>query len=79
MPKEQFANLLDQIRTTDSNKTIQKVVPESENKTHKKFLFHIETNLFKKLKMKAIEEDKSLKQLANEAIREYLENYTSKK
>ncbi|WP_282054510.1 ribbon-helix-helix protein, CopG family [Maribacter luteus] len=75
MAKEEFGNLIKKVKSNKPEQVIQGVIraeKPSINANSKKFIFHIEKELLKRLKMKAIEEEKSIKYLINEAIMEYL-------
>lgn len=74
MKKESFGNLLNQAKSANSNKTIQRVVPEKSSKLENEtqFSFYIDKGLLKKLKLEAIDQDKSIKELINESIKKNL-------
>jgi len=78
MEKKNFKGLLDKVKAKDSNKIILEVVPEEESKrkgikdSERQFSFHIEKVLLKKIKLKAMDEDMSLKHLMHDALRKYL-------
>lgn len=74
MEKQNFSELINKAKATNTTKTIQKVIPvKKEQSEEVQFSFYIEKKLLKQLKLKAIEEDKSLKLLINESIRSALE------
>jgi len=74
MEKQNFSELINKAKATNTIKTIQKVIPvKKEQSEEVQFSFYIEKKLLKQLKLKAIEEDKSLKLLINESIRSSLE------
>lgn len=74
MEKQNFSELINKAKATNTIKTIQKVIPvKKEQSEEVQFSFYIEKKLLKQLKLKAIEEDKSLKFLINESIRSALE------
>jgi len=69
MEKTDFNTLINKAKASSSNKTIQKVTPVNSKTTDEtQFSFYIEKELLKKLKLKAIENDTSIKQLINKAI-----------
>lgn len=84
MSKEGFSDLIVKAKASKPEKSIQKVVPEksistkkvvpeeSINKDAKIFSFHIDKTILKKLKAKALEEDRSVKSIINESILNYL-------
>ena len=74
MEKQNFSELINKAKATNTIKTIQKVIPvKKEQSEEVQFSFYIEKKLLKQLKLKAIEKDKSLKFLINESIRSSLE------
>lgn len=74
MEKQNFSELINKAKATNKIKTIQKVIPvKKEQSEEVQFSFYIEKKLLKQLKLKAIEEGKSLKLLINESIRSSLE------
>ena len=73
MSKTEFNNLIAQARASKPEKSIQKVVPETSiDKNEKQFSFYIDKVLLRKLKSKALEEDRSVKSIINESILSYL-------
>ncbi|SDS99495.1 hypothetical protein SAMN05192545_2526 [Maribacter dokdonensis] len=73
MSKEEFNDLIVKVQASKPEKSIQKVAPEeSINKNAKIFSFHIDKTVLKKLKAKALEEDRSVKSIINESILNYL-------
>ena len=54
-------------------KTIQKVSPIQPPKNGTQFSFWIDKGLLKKLKIKAVDEGRSLKDLVTQSIQKYLE------
>jgi len=74
MEKTDFKNLINEVKATKSNKTIQKVTPVSSKTIDEtQFSFYIEKELLKKLKLKALQEDESIKNTIIKAIENYLE------
>ena len=73
MSKTEFNNLIAEARASKPDKSIQKVVPELPiDKNEKQFSFYIDKTVLKKLKAKALEEDRSVKAIINESIINYL-------
>ena len=73
MSKSEFNNLIAKARASKPDKSIQKVVPETSiEKNEKQFSFYIDKTVLRKLKAKALEEDRSIKSIINESILEYL-------
>ncbi|APA64261.1 hypothetical protein [Maribacter sp. 1_2014MBL_MicDiv] len=73
MLKTEFNNLIAQARASKPDKSIQKVVPEIPiDKNEKQFSFYIDKSILRKLKEKALEEDRSVKAIINESILIYL-------
>ena len=74
MEKTDFNKLINKAKASSSNKTIQKVTPvNSKNTDETQFSFYIEKELLKKLKLKALNEDESIKNTITRAIENYLE------
>ena len=69
-------NINDQINNVKSNNEqnkIQKIVPVSIKEIEEiQFSFYIEKDLYKKLKLKAINEEISMKEIMNEALRKFI-------
>ncbi|WP_111706572.1 hypothetical protein [Lutibacter citreus] len=73
MEKTDFNKLINKAKSSNSNKTIQKVTPvNSKTADETQFSFYIEKELLKKLKLKALEEDASIKSIVNKSIETYL-------
>lgn len=69
MEKQNFNDLINKAKANNQVKTIQKVVPVPIKQTEEvQFSFYIEKELLKKLKLKALENETSIKNLINEAI-----------
>ena len=69
MEKPSINELIKKAKATNNSKAIQKVVSISSKTTDEiQFSFYIEKELLKKLKLKAINSNTSIKQLINEAI-----------
>ena len=73
MEKTDFNNLINKAKASNSNKKIQKVTPVSSKTIDEtQFSFYIEKELHKKLKLKALQEDASIKSIVNKCIETYL-------
>lgn len=69
MEKQNINELINKAKSSNQNKTIQKIVPVALNETEEvQFSFYIEKELLKKIKLKALEKETSIKQIINEAI-----------
>ncbi len=67
--------LINKAKSSNRNKTIQKIVPVTAKEINEvQFSFYIEKELLKKLKLKALQEDTSMKQLVNNAIKKSLKS-----
>jgi len=74
MEKTDFNNLINKAKASNNNKTIQKVTPVSSKTIDEiQFSFYIEKEFLKKLKLKALQEDESIKNTIIKAIENYLE------
>ena len=73
MEKQNINDLIKQAKSSTQQKTIQKIVPIAEKEIDEvQFSFYLEKKLLKKLKMKAMLEETSMKQLVNTAIKNFL-------
>lgn len=73
MEKQNIKELINKAKSTNQNKTIQKIVPVTMKEIEEiQFSFYIEKSLLKKLKLKAVQENTSIKQLINNAIKNEL-------
>ena len=73
MEGSNFKDLLSKAKSSNSNKTIQKVMPvKKEESKEVQFSFYIEKDLLKKLKLKALNNDTSIKQLITQSIEKYI-------
>lgn len=73
MEKQNINDLINKAKSSNQQKTIQKIVPVSSNNTEEvQFSFYIEKELLKKLKLKSLNEETSMKQLVNNAIKKFL-------
>ncbi|WP_299060463.1 hypothetical protein [uncultured Polaribacter sp.] len=73
MEKQNINELINKAKSNNQNKTIQKIVPITTKEIEEiQFSFYIEKELLKNLKLKAIQEGTSMKQLVNNAIKNSL-------
>ena len=73
MEKQDINELINKAKANNQKKNIQKIVPIPLKETEEvQFSFYIEKELLKNLKLKALQEETSLKQLINTAIKESL-------
>ena len=73
MEKQNMNELINKAKSSNQNKTIQKIVPITTKGIEEiQFSFYMEKELLKKLKLKAVQEETSLKQLVNNAIKDSL-------
>ncbi|SIT96838.1 hypothetical protein SAMN05660493_01533 [Epilithonimonas bovis DSM 19482] len=68
MAKQDLSALIGKAKETKINTPIQKVIPIKEKKSEKIFSLYIEQEKLKRLKMLSVEQNKSLKDLINDAI-----------
>lgn len=75
MIKHNLKDLINKAKASSQNKTIQKVTPI--RKTEEKeiqFSFYLSKQLLKQLKQKALDNDESIKNIINDALKGYLES-----
>ena len=73
MEKQNMNDLINKAKSGGQQKTIQKIVPILTKEIEEvQFSFYLEKELLKKLKLKALQEDTSMKQLVNTAIENFL-------
>ena len=73
MESESMNDLINKVKSNNQQNKIQKIVPVSNKEIEEvQFSFYIEKELYKKLKLKAFQEDTSMKQLVNDALKESL-------
>lgn len=71
MEKQNINDLINKAKSSNQQKTIQKIVPVVAKEIEEvQFSFYLEKVLLKKLKLKALQEETSMKQLVNDAIRD---------
>lgn len=73
MESESMNDLINKVKSNNQQNKIQKIVPVSNKEIEEvQFSFYIEKEIYKKLKLKAFQEDTSMKQLVNDALKESL-------
>ena len=73
MKSENINDLINQVKSNNEQNIIQKIVPISKKEIEEiQFSFYIEKELYKKLKLKAINQEKSMKEIVNEALRKFI-------
>ncbi|MFI8605649.1 hypothetical protein ACIGCP_14380 [Cellulophaga baltica] len=70
MEKEKFSSLIDQVKSVQPKEVQQKVIPNRTSKLENEtqFSFYIDKKLLKRLKLTALQQDKSVKDYINESI-----------
>ena len=70
MEKQNINYLISKAKSSNQQKAVQKIVPVIIKEIEEvQFSFYIEKELLKKLKLKALQEDTSMKQIVNDAIK----------
>lgn len=73
MKSENINDLINKVKSNNEQNKIQKIVPVSIKEIEEiQFSFYIEKDLYKKLKLKAINEEISMKEIINEALRKFI-------
>ena len=73
MEKQNINELINKAKSSNQRRTIQKIVPVTTKEVEEiQFSFYIEKELLKKLKLKAVQQETSIKQLVNNAIKKSL-------
>lgn len=73
MKSENINDLINKVKTKNEQNIIQKIVPISNKEIEEiQFSFYIEKELYKKLKLKAINQEMSMKEIVNEALRKFI-------
>ena len=73
MKSENINDLINQVKSNNEQYIIQKIVPISNKEIEEiQFSFYIEKELYKKLKLKAINQEMSMKEIMNEALRKFI-------
>jgi predicted HicB family RNase H-like nuclease len=74
MEAENMNDLINKVKSNNQQNKIQKIVPVSSKEIEEvQFSFYIEKELYKNLKLKAFQKEISMKQMVNDAIRNFLE------
>ena len=73
MKSDNINDLINKVKSNNEQNKIQKIVPVSIKEIEEiQFSFYIEKDLYKKLKLKAINEEISMKEIINEALRKFI-------
>ena len=73
MKSDNINDLINKVKFNNEQSKIQKIVPVSIKEIEEiQFSFYIEKELYKKLKLKSINEEMSMKEIMNEALRKYI-------
>lgn len=73
MKSENINDLINQVKSNNEKNIIQKIVPVFNKDIEEiQFSFYIEKELYKKLKLKSINEEMSMKEIMNEALRKFI-------
>ena len=73
MKSDNINDLINKVKSNNEQNKIQKIVPVSIKEIEEiQFSFYIEKDLYKKLKLKAINEEISMKEIMNEALRIFI-------
>lgn len=73
MKSDNINDLINKVKSNNEQSKIQKIVPVSIKEIEEiQFSFYIEKELYKKLKLKAINEEMSMKEIMNEALRKFI-------
>ena len=73
MKLDNINDLISKVKSNNEQNKIQKIVPVSIKEIEEiQFSFYIEKELYKKLKLKSINEEMSMKEIMNEALRKFI-------
>jgi len=73
MKSDNINDLINKVKSNNEQSKIQKIVPVSIKEIEEiQFSFYIEKELYKKLKLKSINEEMSMKEIMNEALRKFI-------
>ena len=73
MKSDNINDLINKVKSNNEQNKIQKIVPISIKEIEEiQFSFYIEKELYKKLKLKSINEEISMKEIMNEALRKFI-------
>ena len=79
MEKQNINELINMAKSNNQQIKIQKIVPIVNKEVDEvQFSFYIEKELLKKLKMKALQNETSMKLLVNDAIKQFLAQLQNK-
>lgn len=74
MESKSMNDLINKVKSNNHQNQIQKIVPVSNKETEEvQFSFYIEKELYKKLKLKALQDEISMKEFLHNAIRNSLD------
>ena len=74
MESESMNDLINKVKSNNHQNKIQKIVPISSKEIEEvQFSFYIEKELYKKLKLKAFQNEISMKEIVNNALRNSLD------
>lgn len=74
MESESMNDLINKVKSNNHQNKIQKIVPVSIKEIEEvQFSFYIEKELYKKLKLKAFQNEISMKEIVNNALRNSLD------
>lgn len=73
MKSDNINDLISKVKSNNEQNKIQKIVPVSIKEIEEiQFSFYIEKELYKKLKLKSINEEMSMKEIMNEVLRKFI-------
>lgn len=73
MKSDNINDLINKVKSNNEQSKIQKIVPVSIKEIEEiQFSFYMEKELYKKLKLKSINEEMSMKEIMNEALRKFI-------
>lgn len=73
MEKQNFNELINKAKSNNQKKTIQKIVPVTVKENEEvQFSFYIEKELLKKIKMRALNNESSIKTIIINALKNHL-------
>ncbi len=74
MEKQNINELISKAKASGQSKTVQKVIPVKNSQNEEvQFSFYLSKQLLKQLKQKALDSNKSIKTIINNALKAYLE------
>ncbi|WP_299155354.1 hypothetical protein [uncultured Christiangramia sp.] len=75
MAKQNFNELIKKAKSSNQQKTIQKVTPiRTSIEAEVQFSFYLSKQLLKDIKQQALDENDSIKNVINKALEQYLKN-----